>query len=114
MASSYLVPLTAAFLVIGAMTGCTTDAHSGKVEVEVRAMAPGAQGNSYEVKIIGPDGDFANSQEVSVGSTYGIEGFPFGTVSVEASSGCVVESELSLESPRLRVVIDGENCLAVN
>lgn len=111
MMNKYLARVAAAFLVVGAMTGCTSGAQSGSVEVEVRTMAPGTQGNSYEVKIIGPDGEFANSQEVSVGSTYGIEGIPFGWVSVEATSGCTVEKELTLESPTMRLVRDGKNCI---
>lgn len=111
MDRKYLARVAAAFLVVVAMTGCASGSQPGSVEVEVRTMAPGAQGNSYKVKIIGPDGDLATSQEVSVGSTYGIEGIPFGWVSVEATSGCTGESELTLESPTMRMVIDGENCI---
>lgn len=111
MDRKYLARVAAAFLVAGAMTGCTSGSQSGSVEVEVRAMVPGAPGGSYEVKVIGPDGDFVNSQEVVVGSTYGIEGIPFGWVSVEATSGCTAKRELTSESPTLRMVIDGENCI---
>ncbi|WP_154606351.1 hypothetical protein [Arthrobacter sp. AQ5-05] len=111
MDRKYLARVGAAFLVVGAMTGCTAGSQSGSFEVEVRAMAPGAQGGSYEVKVIGPDGDFVNSQEVVVGSTYGIEGIHFGWVSVETTSGCTAKRELTSESPTLRMVIDGENCI---
>lgn len=103
--------MAAAFLAIVGMTGCTTGSQNGSVEVEVRAMAPGDQGGSYEVKVIGPDGEFTNSQDVAVHSTYGIEGIPYGWVSVEATSGCTAKRELTSESPTLRVVIDGENCI---
>ncbi len=110
MSGKYFTRVAAAFLVVVAMTGCTSGPPSGSVEVEVRAMRPGAQGGSYEVKIIGPDGDLADAQEVAAGSTYGIEGIPFGWVSVEATSGCTAKTELTSESPTLRMVIDGENC----
>lgn len=110
MSGKYLTRVAAAFLVVAGMTGCTTGSQNGSVEIEVRAMAPGDQGGSYEVKIIGPDGDLADAQEVAVGSTYAIEGIPFGWVSVEATSGCTAKKELTSETPTLRMVVDGENC----
>lgn len=110
MRGIYLTRVAAAFLVVVAITGCTSGPQAGSVEVEVRAMRPGAQGGSYEVRIIGPDDELADGQEVAVGSTYGIEGIPLGRVSVEATSGCTAETELTSESPKLRMVIDGENC----
>lgn len=114
MDRKYLARVAAAFLVVGGMTGCTSGAHSGSVEVEVRTMVPGAQGGSYGVKIIGADGDLITSQEVSVGSTYGIEGISLGWISVETTSGCAGEKELTLESPAMRVVIDGKNCIVAD
>ena len=107
----YLARVAAALLTVGAMAGCTPGTHSGSVEVEVRTMVPGAQGSSHEVKIIGPDGELITLQEVSVGSTYGIEGIPLGWISVEASSGCTGERELTVESPKMRMLIDGKNCI---
>lgn len=62
------------------------------------------------MKVMGPDGGLITSQEVAVGSTYGIEGIAFGRVSVEASSGCTANTELTAKSPSLRMVIDGESC----
>src|SRR5574337_79568 len=50
--------MAAAFLAIVGMTGCTTGSQNGSVEVEVRAIAPGDQGGSYEVKVIGPGEEF--------------------------------------------------------
>lgn len=111
MDRKHFTRVAAAFLVVGAMTGCGSGAHSGSVEVEVRSVVPGAPGGSYGVKIIGPDGNLITSQEVSVGSTYGIEGVSLGWISVEATSGCAGERELTLESPSMRLVIDGENCI---
>lgn len=107
----YLARGAAALLVVGAMTGCASGAQSGSIEVEVRTMVPGDQGGSYEVTVTGPGGELASSQEVSVGSTYGMEGIPFGWVTVEATSGCKGERELSSASPTMRMVIDGKNCI---
>ncbi|ALV47091.1 hypothetical protein MB46_17975 [Arthrobacter alpinus] len=106
----YLARGAAAFLVVGAMTGCNSGAESGSVSVEVRAMTPGAQGGPYEVKVRGSDGELVNSREVSVGSTYVIEDVPYGWVSVEATSGCTVENELTSESPTMRMIIEADNC----
>lgn len=111
MDTRFYARVAAASLIVGAMAGCTSGAHPGSVEVEVRTMAPGTQSSSYDVKISSRDGDVASSQEISVGSTYGVEGVPLGWVSVELTPGCKVESELTLESPTMRVVIDGNDCI---
>lgn len=111
MACYYYVRVATAFLIVAALAGCASGVQPGNVEVEVRTMAPGAQGGSYDVKIVSRNGDVANSQEVSVGSTYGVEGVPLGWVTVEVTSGCKIETELTLDSPTMRVVIDGDACI---
>ena len=100
----------AALLAISAMSGCASGTEAGSVVVEVRAMTPGAQGDSYEVKVLGPDGELVNSREVSAGSSNAFEDVPFGWVSVNANSGCTVEGELTSESPTMRMIIDADNC----
>lgn len=111
MAPQYLARVAAASLTVFVMTGCASGAQSGSIEVEVRTMVPGDEGGSYDVTVIGPDGVLADAQEVSVGSTYGMEGVPFGWISVDATSGCTARQELTSESPTMRMVIDGKNCI---
>lgn len=81
------------------------------VEVEVRTLVPGDQGGSYEVKVVGPDGALVTSQDVPVGSAYGIEGVPFGWISAEATSGCAGRGELTAASPKMRMIVDGDKCI---
>lgn len=98
------------FLVAGAISGCALGAQTGSVVVEVRAMTPGSQGNSYDVTVRGPDQKAVESLEVSVGQSITIDDVPLGWVSIEADSLCTVESELTKEHPTMRLIADAANC----
>ena len=97
-------------LAVGTLSGCSWGAGTGSVFVQVGSMAPGAQSTSYDLTVLGPDQEIVASREVFAGSSIEIEDVPFGWVSVEAVSMCTVESELSRESPTMRLVVDETNC----
>lgn len=102
----------AMILAVGTLSGCNGGPATGSVFVEVR---PGAQGaSSYDVRVFGPDQEVVTSREVFVGSTVEIEGAPFGWVKVEAVDMCTIESELSRESPKIRLVIDTKSCTSTD
>ena len=104
----------ALILAVGTLSGCSSGAEVGRVFVEVRSMAPDAQGTSYDVTVLGPDQEVVASQEVAAGSSIEIEDVPFGWVSINAALMCTVESELSLESPTMRLIIDGKTCTSTH
>lgn len=113
--SRKLLPLVlAASVFAGTASGCTAGPQVGSVVVEVRAMAPDVPGQSYQVEVSAADGGFADSREVTVGSTITIENVPYGWVSVAAASSCTVEGQLESEAPTLRLIIDGTHCTLSN
>lgn len=102
-----LAPL---LLIAPVLSGCAAGAQVGQVVVEVRAMAPDAQSDAYDVSVLGGDGEPVGSREVRVGSATTFENVPLGWVTVEAASSCTGESELTSQHPTLRLVIDAEHC----
>lgn len=66
------------FLVAGTMSGCALGAQTGSVVVEVRAMTPDSQRNSYDVTVRGPDQKVLDSLEVSAGQSITIDDVPLG------------------------------------
>src|SRR3954452_3860764 len=110
MGRKSITACTAILLALVALTGCSSAADSASVVVEVRATTPGDQSGPYAVKIMGPADELVASFESKVGSTTAVDEVPFGWVSVEASPRCSVATELSSDSPTMRLIIDGETC----
>ncbi len=48
-------------LAVGTLSGFGSGAEVGSVVVEVRSMAPGAQGTSYDITVLGPDQEVVTS-----------------------------------------------------
>lgn len=100
----------AMLLAFGTLSGCSSGAQVGRVVVEVRSMALGAQGTSYDVTVLGPDREVVAVREVFAGTAIAIVDVPFGWVSVGAAAMCTVEGELSRESSTMRLVLEEKNC----
>ncbi len=99
---------TVALLAVGFMSGCAAD--TGSVAIEVRSMAPDFQGTSYEVRVVGPEGELIASDTMNAGRSMSYEGVPLGTVSINADPLCTVESTLTSEHPTMKLTVDGLHC----
>ena len=94
----------------GTLLGCSSHTDGGSVFVKVRPVASQGRSISYDVTVRSSEPEVVTSREVSTGSSIEIEAVPFGWVSIEAATLCTVESELSAESPSIRLVIDERSC----
>lgn len=98
-------------LTVGTVSACAPVDGRGSVAVEVRAMSPKEKVAAYDVSVIGPDDELLFSQEMGAGESVVWAEVPLGWVSVNAEPFCTVDSELTSESPTMRLILDGIDCI---
>lgn len=104
--AGYIVVLTLS----GSLSGCGSALEPGSVAVEVRSVLPDVQGSSYDVRVVGPDGNLIVSQDMGAGHSLSYGDIPLGWVTVSAGTTCTVQAELTSDLPSMGLIVDGADC----